>query len=854
MSLRVIRWIRVSGIVCLGTLAGPVIFNPNLAAARPQEAEAQSIPDKKPSAPEAQKESVKQPGSGGSDPELFWNSSSRQGLKGLGLDFLEDQKRVWTSPTRLRFADADWLVPASGFAAALFVTDSDFGRHTSASSSTISHYNTLSTAGIGALAGGAAGLWVLSYPAHNEHWKETGFLAGEAAINSLVAVEAMKYTFGRQRPYQGDSSGPFSQGGTSFPSEHAAAAWSVAGVIAHEYPGLFPRIAAYGLASLVTYSRLKGRQHFPSDVFVGSMIGQVIAQDVYSRRHDPELGGSEWRSIGNIVRADGYLSAANRGSPYVPLDSWIYPAMDRLTALGFVDSGIVGMRPWSRLECARLVSEAGERLDAGGGGSAEQIYQSLQDEFQEELEEVDGPSKFRVHVESLYARGTQIIGAPLTNSYVFGQTLINDYGRPYQQGFNAVAGFSAWATYGRWVGYVRGEYQHAPSAPALSQSARDAIGNLALPIVPSTPPAVPFPAVNQFQLLDAYVGLNLANFQITFGQESHWWGPGDGGPMLFSDNTVPIRMFRIDRVSPFKLPSILGWFGPMRVEFFLGQLAGQQFLLSPSGLVGQFGQSYEPQPIIHGQKVSFKPTPNFEFAVSRTVIYGGPGFPLTLDNFLRSMFSAGNTNPGSASKPGDRRSGVDLSYRIPGARKWLTFYADGFAEDQYSPIAYADRSVWHAGLYAGKLPRLPKVDFRVEGTYTDNPLGGHICCGYFYYNATWRGGYTNNGDLIGNWVGRAGQGAQAWTNYWFTPKSRLQASYRHQKVSQQLLPGGGTLTDAGIQADVWTSPELSFTTKLQYETWNFPVIKPGPQSDVSASVQVSFWPKRWRFQKTENRF
>ena len=51
---------------------------------------------------------------------------------------------------------------------------------------TISHYNTLSNAGIGALVGGAAGMWLLSYPSHNEHWRETGLLAGEAALNSLV--------------------------------------------------------------------------------------------------------------------------------------------------------------------------------------------------------------------------------------------------------------------------------------------------------------------------------------------------------------------------------------------------------------------------------------------------------------------------------------------------------------------------------------------------------------------------------------------------------------------------------------------------------------------------------------------
>ena len=216
-----------------------------------------------------------------------------------------DQEQIWTSPAKLRFSDTQWLVPLSGIAAGLFVTDTDYSKHLSHNPATISHYKTVSDAGIGAFIGGAGGMWLLGHVKHNEHWSETGFLAGEAALNSLVAVESFKYSLGRERPYQGNGTGPFFQGGTSFPSEHAAAAWSIAGVVAHEYPSPFMKIAAYGLASLVDYSRIRGRQHFPSDVFVGSIMGNLIAQNIYSRNHDPGLGGEAWRSISQIFRGDG---------------------------------------------------------------------------------------------------------------------------------------------------------------------------------------------------------------------------------------------------------------------------------------------------------------------------------------------------------------------------------------------------------------------------------------------------------------------------------------------------------------------------------------------------------------------
>src|SRR5438445_7803042 len=224
---------------------------------------------------------------------------------GLVGRFADDQRKIWTSPARLGFSDAEWLVPLSGITAGLFVTDRDYSMHLSQNPTTIRHYKTLSNAGVAALVGGAGGMWALGHVKHNEHWSETGFLAGEAALNSLVMVEGLKYSVRRERPFQGDGSGSFFQnGGTSFPSEHAAAAWSVAGVIAHEYPGPLMKIAAYGLASLVDYSRIRGRQHFPSDVFVGSIVGNLVAQNIYSRHHDPSLGGGEWRSIRQIFRRD----------------------------------------------------------------------------------------------------------------------------------------------------------------------------------------------------------------------------------------------------------------------------------------------------------------------------------------------------------------------------------------------------------------------------------------------------------------------------------------------------------------------------------------------------------------------
>jgi len=752
-------------------------------------------------------------------------------------EFVGDQKDIWTSPGRLRFADTVWLVPLSGLAAGFFVTDADTAKHLSHNPKTQSHYKTVSNAGIAAMAGGAGLMWAFSYKNHDSHWRETGFLAGEAALNSLLITETTKYSFRRDRPFQGDGTGNFFQKGTSFPSEHAAAAWAIASVIAHEYPGAMSKLMAYGGAGLISFSRVKSGQHFPSDVLVGALIGELSAYTIYKRHHDPELGGDMWESWSSKAHRlftdspPGYL-----GSPYVPLDSWIYPALDRLTGLGLIDSGFAAMRPWTRRECARLVSEAGERVVSDS--PAGEIYRQLEAEFRPEQD-----PEPQAHLESVYSNLGHISGAPLQDGYHFAQTQINNFGRPYGQGWSTSTGFSFYATAGPWSGYFRGELQTAPFVPSLPLSAREFIA--VADQLPGTPPAAGRSSIQQVQILDAYVGLTLSDWQLSFGRQSLDWGPGEGGSIMWSYNAAPIDMIRLNRVSPLNIPWVSRFLGPLRVEAFFGQLGGQHFTGGPDfATSGSFAVEYQPQPFINGQRFSFKPTRNFEFGFSRTGIQGGPGIPLTFGVLGHSIFTASSALPGSSQDPGDRRSGMDWSYRLPQLRDWVTFYGDAFAEDQPSPIAYWDRSAIRAGLYFSHLPKLPRLDLRMEGVYTDIPAGGALSRGFFYSNFRFKEGYTNNGELLGSWIGREGQGAQAWANYWFGARDRVQVNFRHQKVSQQFVPGGGTLTDVGVRGDYWLSHSIGLTTSLQYERWLFPIIQPGPQRDVSASIGIQIQPQK----------
>ena len=324
-------------------------------------------------------------------------------------------------------------------------------------------------------------------------------------------------------------------------------------------------------------------------------------------------------------------------------------------------------------------------------------------------------------------------------------------------------------------------------------------------------------------------------------------GSGRGGTLAFSDNVQPLPMLRVSRVTPFRIPWVSRFLGPVRTEAFLGQLAGQQWLVTNDGTtVGSWTSFLNPQPFVHGEKFTFKPTENLEISFARTVVFAGQTVPFTLHELWTSYFSFGNGPSTSALRPigpGDRRSFLDFTYRLPGLRRWVEYYADGFVEDQYSPIAYPDRAAWDTGIYFSHLPGLPKMDLRAEGVYTD--LAIHFGPGQFYSNDHYHSGYTNYGNIIGSWIGRQGTGVQAWTSYWFTPRRRVQFNFRHEKVSQEFVPLGGTLTDAGVNVDWLVTSHFSATAAVQYEKWFFPIIFADPQTNVTGSMQLTLWPGSW---------
>jgi len=815
------------------------VFAASDAGARPQDAGAAGSPPSAAAAPSSTPANT--PGASQAKPvkrEPDPPQRSEETDNSLGLHLFkhlaEDQKAIWTSPARLRWDDADWLLPLGAVIGGSFATDTEVSKHLSNSPKRLHDSDQLSNYGVGALGVAGGGLFLLSEVTHDDHKRETGLLAAEAALNSYALAKAFDYGFGRERPLVDDYRGRFGQGGQSFPSTHAAVASAIAGVFVHEYPGPLTSLLAYGAAAAVGSARITGKQHFPTDVLIGEGLGYLASQQVYRKHHDPEIAGADWNTYAETREESSGGHRHFTGSPFVPVDSWIYPAILRLTSMGYVKGDFLDVRPWTRAECAQLVADAGDRLRGAEKDSpeAERIYDALAVEFERELHDA-GPGAddaYRAKLESLYTRSMEITGRPVEDSYHFGETITNDYGRPYSQGYNNDTGYSGWVGEGRFVLYSRGEFEFAPGIPALSGAAEQAIATADQNPVQ---PAARVPAVDRFELLDTYVSAVADNWDFSFGKQSLWWGPGEGGAMMISNNALPIYMFRVSRVAPFRLPWILGWLGPMKIDAFFGKLSGNEF---------------PPRPMLHAEKVSFKPTQNLELGWSRMAELGGVGRPLTIAALFNSYtgFQKSSVYYAANDNPGKRTSGFDFSYRLPFVRNWLTVYLDSIASDDPNPIDAPRRAALNPGLYLSHVPLIPKLEVRAEGVYTDTHTSRSNHGDFLYWDLFYHDLSTNERNLIGDWVGREGQGEQVWARYSFTTRTWLEAAGRHERIAKDFIPGGGSIQDLSLRGQYAFRQQWHFEAFVQRENWVFPILAATPQSNWTSSIAITFEP---RFEK-----
>jgi hypothetical protein len=204
----------------------------------------------------------------------------------------EDEKGIVLTPLHAPVEELLWIVPfgAATGVAVHFDTEAiqDLGVHTSRED----HFNKLSDyAGLYAPIAAAGVGYAAGSMKQNDYLKETAVLSAEAMADATILDEGLKYALDREYPMADNTRGGLWPHGPkgwpnnpSMPSEHAMNVWAFAHVVAGQYDGIATKALVYGVASTVSVSRVLARQHFPSDVVVGSTLGWLVGGYVLNHR------------------------------------------------------------------------------------------------------------------------------------------------------------------------------------------------------------------------------------------------------------------------------------------------------------------------------------------------------------------------------------------------------------------------------------------------------------------------------------------------------------------------------------------------------------------------------------------
>lgn len=396
----------------------------------------------------------------------------------------------------------------------------------------------------------------------------------------------------------------------------------------------------------------------------------------------------------------------------IPLDSWIYPALTKLSGLNLIDSALASSRPYNRLEAARQVSEALANVERVPPLPViMELLSHLQFELADSLSELHGGS-----IASGYLKPVRQLDVDYIYRYGADSTIAGNgiEARQYALTYN-----NAGIEYGtgsnvqlRLLGDARiGSILQLNWEPLLLSSGDDSF---------------------DLRFQQARISAALGSFELSVGRQSLWWGPGTHGALVLTNNAQPLDMIRLNNPSPILLPWFLEYLGPFHLDVFWSRLEKQRVV---------------PEPYFAGMRINFKPVPWIEMGASRAVMFGGKGRPkVDWNEFLTIL---GGKNLVGDKDTSNSVAAIDLRLRFPflaGAE----IYGEYGGEDEAGHFLAA--TAWLAGVYLPRADPSGRLSLRVE--YADLSKIDNLAPPW-YRHGTYRSGYTYEGRVMGHHVGGA---------------------------------------------------------------------------------------------------
>ena len=441
----------------------------------------------------------------------------------------------------------------------------------------------------------------------------------------------------------------------------------------------------------------------------------------------------------------------------VPLDNWAYPALEKLDGFGLLRSDLPGIRPFTRMEVARLVQEAlteKEYLSTPLPPLAGYLLDKFKREYKAELGAYGGeggapPSTYIKPIEEVQARYVYLDGEPraFLNIDRFGQgqypksrygiiasegtpLVYNNEGVVYGKNNNFSLQFSSSFRYlNIFSGYLE------PLLVARQHEGR--ISNFSAIDIQSLPGHLGQFDHVEVDLLKGYGKISPWNVELEVGRDSMWWGNGRHGEFIFTNNAAPLPMLKLSNPIPSLLPWYFRYLGPFKYSFFASRLEDDRVIQHP---------------LLMGVRADFKPLPILEIGFNTTFISSGKGQPpLTASDFFSAVFGFGF----GVKNELDQRAGMDVRLQLPFLRN-TEIYVEYAGEDSGGPqypeewLGLGDIG-WLVGVYVPRLTDDGRSDLRLE--FAHNAHRVDSTPGFWYGNGQFKSGYTYEGMILGHHMG-----------------------------------------------------------------------------------------------------
>lgn len=455
-------------------------------------------------------------------------------------------------------------------------------------------------------------------------------------------------------------------------------------------------------------------------------------------------------------------AAAPAGKEYnlsanIPLNSYIYPFLDKLDGLGLLQPMQNGTKPYTRMQVAQWIQQLRTTVAQKPlPDYVEQLLNQLETEFRDELAILDGaPNINRIKVTDF----------AWTNSYYDGQTLTQHQTLSTYQPLNGNNNGYRWDEGGN---------------TALSVGVT---ANLGESLVFNAVPRLGPDHDGDFAagLDTGYLKTHLGNFQIQLGKAAMWWGPSERASLILSNNSEPFTTLKLSNLEPVEF-KWLPFLGPSNATFFYSELGDDR--------------TDVPNPSYIGIRTDFTPTANFTFALSFNSFLGGEGHEVSWDD-LWDFLTQKNAMTATTDK-WNTISGIDYRWRIP-KLNGLQLYGAYYGEDAKDspPLPYKPGWLW--GLYYPKLTPDGSWDLRLEKSLTDQ---------VWYRHMLYTDGYVHGNDIIGDPMGN-----NAFRNY-------VKLSHYLADGSQLAFHGEYTVMDrAAAYPQKLSSFWVTYQTQLPDPSW-----------------------------------